>query len=215
MIKRDDMSKLAVDKTVDAINAGDKNEAVKGIKQLWEEDRMVINLISDLVSSLLTFTAKKFGEENVIEAWQHVADDIWKPFIEACKDMEHEEVVDAFASLHRSLGSEFYIEQDDEKSTLYVTSCGSGGRMMKEGKYDNTDRHPMNGGTTKKAYPWSFNKVGISYYCIHSFIWYDSMPKELEFDMFDWEFGRQFDDDGNSVNEPCKLTIYRNPKRKN
>jgi hypothetical protein len=44
------------------------------------------------------------------------------------------------------------------------------------------------------------------------FLCYDSMPKELGLDLFDYQFSRQYDDDGNPVDEPCTLTIYRKPK---
>jgi len=86
--------------------------------------------------------------------------------------------------------------------------------MMKEGKFDNTNRHPMTGGTTKRAYSWSCNKVGMPYYCVHAPLMFDILPKEWAWDMIDYQYGRQFDDDGNPVKEKCKLTLYKKPKEK-
>jgi hypothetical protein len=171
------LSKLPVYRAKEAVSAGEKDEAMKCITQLWEEGRMVQSLLSELVSSLLTFTAKKDGEEAVEEAWRYASNDCWKPVVMMLKDMEYDKVIDIYPSVHRALGSEFYVEQDEEKTVFTVTSCGSGGKMMKEGKYDNTDRHPMNGGTTKKAYPWSCNRAGMPYYCIHAPLMFSKLPK--------------------------------------
>jgi len=173
---------------------------------------VVQSLLSELVSSLLTFMAKKDGEEAVEEAWRYASNDCWKPVVMMLKDMEYDKVIDIYPSVHRALGSEFYVEQDEEKTVITVTSCGSGGKMMKEGKYDNTDRHPMNGGTTKKAYPWSCNQAGMPYYCIHAPLMFSKLPKEWGWNQIDFEYGRQFDDDGNPVDEPCKVTIYKKPR---
>ena len=40
MKRRDDLSKLPVDRAKEAVSAGEKDEAMKCITQLWEEGRM-------------------------------------------------------------------------------------------------------------------------------------------------------------------------------
>ena len=68
MKRRDDLSKLNVERAMEAVNAGEKDEAMKCIKQLWEEARSVQSLTCEIISSLLTFMAEKFGEETIVEA---------------------------------------------------------------------------------------------------------------------------------------------------
>jgi hypothetical protein len=34
-------------------------------------------------------------------------------------------------------------------------------------------------GTTKKPYPWSWNKSGIPYYCCHCCVYFEIIPIEL------------------------------------
>jgi hypothetical protein len=213
MIRRDDLSKLVVNRVIEAVTAGEKDEAMNCIRKLSEDACMQQSFLCEMISSLLTFIAKRNGEETIEEAWRYVANDCWKPVAMMLKGMEYDEVIDFYPTFHRALGSEFYVEQDEEKTVITITSCGSGGKMAKEGKYENTNRHPMNGGITKKAYTWSENRVGMPYYCAHAPLFFSILPKEWGWDMIDFEYGRQFDNDGNPVNEPCKMTIYKKPKK--
>ena len=68
---------------------------------------------------------------------------------------------------------------------------------MKEGKYDNTHRHPMMGGTTKKPHEWSFGRVQYPYYCTHVFFM-NKLSEKYDVPLRT-EYGRQYDDDGNPV----------------
>lgn len=207
-----DLTELRIHRALQAVHSGEKDEAVKCIEQLWEEGRMVQNLLTEIISSLLTFMAKKNGEETVEEAWRYAANDYWRPMLMALKDAGPDKLMEAYLTLHRALGSDFYVKEDEDKMTVHVASCGSGGRMMKEGKYDNTDRHPMNGGTTKNGYAWSCYRPGIPYYCVHAPLMFHILPKEWGWDVVEFEYGRQFDGDGNPVEEPCKVTIYKKPR---
>jgi len=211
MKRRDDLNKHPLDKTLEAIEAGKKDEAKAYARQIWEEGRPLHDLYGDFIASLLTFIAKKLGEEAVEEALRYSAEELWKPVIMSMKDKGVASLVDVIASFQRAHGYDFYCEEDDEKFVFISKYCPSGGRMIKEGKNDTSDRHPFNLGTTKKPYAWSFNKAGISYYCCHTCLWMDILPREWGWDIFKSQFGRQFDDKGNPVNEPCKTIIYKKP----
>lgn len=212
-MRRDDLAKTPLQKTIEAIEKGDKEQAIACAKEIWEEGRPLHDLYGDMAGLLCTYIADKLGEEAVEDAWRFVAEYIWKPFLMEIKEKGGTELLAEIYALNlRAHGHEFYVEQDDEKTVYVMTYCGSGGRLIKEGKNDNCSRNPMNIGTTKKAYPWSFNKKGISYYCIHTPLWMDILPREWGWDVFKAEYGRQFDEDGNPVNEPCKAIIYRKPQ---
>jgi hypothetical protein len=97
--------------------------------------------------------------------------------------------------------SEFHAEEDDEKSVAAVTGCGAGGRLIKDGIAK------RQGATTKKAYPWSFNRVGFPYYCSRGYF-LNELWKELGLKA-ELQWGRQYDDKGNRIDEPCKYVVCK------
>lgn len=198
-----------------ALDEGNLEKARKYACEIWEEGRPLHDLYGDMVGLLCTFIANKLGEEAVEEAWRYVGEQIWKPILMQLKEVGTEALVEAYASFLRAHGHDFYVEEDEEKTVFVMKYCASGGRLIKEGKNDDSNRSPVNIGTTKKAYPWSFNMKGLSYYCVHTPLWMDILPREWGWDVFKSEFGRQFDADGNSVDEPCKAFIYKKPREKN
>jgi hypothetical protein len=210
MRTREDLTKPLLERVFEAIDAGDKEAAKAAAQKMWTESNEVRQVTAKISSCLITYIADNMGEEKVRDAWVYVGEQVWKPQIEGALALDYEGAVDAYASIMRGLGSKFTIEQDDEKAIVTVNCCGSAGRMRKEGNFDNTDRDCMSCGTTKKAYPWSFNKTGMSYYCVHAPVWFNEMPKEwgigeglMTYDTW----GRQYDDEGNEIDEPCRVIV--------
>lgn len=211
MKSREDLTKPLLERVFEAIDAGDKEAAKAAAQKMWTESNEVRQITAEMASCLITYIADKLGEDKVHDAWVYVGDQVWKPRIAGVAELDYEGAVDAYAMVMRGLGSEFTIEQDDEKAIVKVNCCGSAGRMRKEGNMDNTDRGCMNCGTTKKAYPWSFNKTGMSYYCVHAPVWFNELPKEwgVAENLMTYEtWGRQYDDDdGNEIDEPCRVIV--------
>lgn len=212
MKRRDDLSKHPLDQAIEAIEAGNKKQALTYTRQIWEEGRPLHDLYGDYVASLLTFIAQQFGEEWVEKANRYVGEELWKPLIMAMKDKEPEALAEVFAAFLRAHGYDFYCDEDEEKFHFVAHYCPSGGRMKKDGKEDTSKRHAFSFGTTKKAYPWSFNKTAISYYCCHCALFMDMLPREWGWDVFETKFGEQFDEQGNAVDDPCEITIYKIPR---
>ncbi|MFC1821845.1 hypothetical protein ACFL9T_04000 [Thermodesulfobacteriota bacterium] len=212
MEKRADLSQPLTARIMEAIDGDKKDEAKKLVKQMARESQIMHDGLLDSVELSLTFISEKLGEESVEEAWRYLARYNWKPAFEMFKKLDHDQIVEILASSHRAHGSEFYVEQDEEKSVFTITDCGGGGKLRKDGKLDYTNRHPMDGGATKKPYRWSCDQTGMPYYCVHGPVWLDSLPMEWGWGIFDFQYGRQFDDDGNPVNEPCREIIYRKPR---
>jgi hypothetical protein len=75
-------------------------------------------------------------------------------------------------------------EEDNEEYTFLARYCLSGGRQMKEGKTEDSPLTQMAFGVTKEAYDWSFNHTDVPYYCAHTRLWFDTMPREAGWDVF-------------------------------
>jgi hypothetical protein len=200
MVRRNDLLVGPKEKAIEAVKAGNKEEAIKYIQELYEEFRPLHDRYGDWAQSLLSFIAKKLGEEAVEEALRQIVLDVYKDRWGKMKNMSHEEIVKMWCQLWKSHYSDFYVEEDEEKTVFVVSYCNSGGRIQKEGK--------ARGRRTSKPYPWSFNQAGVSYYCCHEGV-FNQMFKELGLDFIKFEYCNQFDDEGKPTGCPCKVIIYK------
>jgi hypothetical protein len=212
MEKRSDLSRPLLDRAIEAIKSGQEEKAISLVQQMNQENQLMHDTLTDMVEMSLTFIANKLGEEAVPEAWQYLAKDFFDPMFESFKHLDHEQIVNIYSMAYRAHFSDWYIEDDEEKTVFVIKDCGGGGKLRKEGKLDYSDRHPMNGGATKKAYKWSADKKGVPYYCIHGPVWFDFKQEDWRGDLLGFQYGRQFDDDGNPIDEPCRITIYKRGK---
>ena len=212
MKKRDDFCRSTVDRAIEAIDKNRSDEAKDLAREIWEETRPVHDQYGDLMGFLFTYIANKLGEEAVEDVHRYMAEAMWKPMLEALKDDDTSAFVKMVAFYLRTHGFSFSCYENHEQYEFILHYCPSGGRMIKEGKNDNSDRHHYNFGTTKKPYPWSFNRTDISYYCCHCALWMDILPREWGWDVIEAHFGKQFDDTGSPIDDPCKMIIYKTPQ---
>ncbi len=62
------------------------------------------------------------------------------------------------------------IIEEEDRISIKMDPCGSGGRMRRGDPVDGSPSRigkPYNFGATRQAYPWSWNKTGVPYYCLH------------------------------------------------
>ena len=206
--RRDDLKAGSYEKAVKSIEEGHGKEALKHFGQFWKETKATHDRLIEYAELFLTYIAERLGEESVREAWEFVMNDSHRRMMSVLKGLSGEDLVRTIANMQTLHGGDFYIEEEEDRYIIYNTYCGSGGEMLKEGKLDTTDRHPMKGGTFKKSYPWAFSQKGIPYYCAHCGFIGDRI-EEWSGVKWKFEFGRQFDKQGKPVDEPCKWTIMK------
>jgi hypothetical protein len=204
--RRDDLLVGPREKAIAAVEAGNKEDAIKFINELNVEFQPTHDRFSEFIQALLVFVSKKLGEEAVNEAMTYVYDNVykkkllanagWKPM-----DLTAEQQVVFWVRAHRDHWSEFYVEEDDEKFTVVIPHCGSGGKM-------HDARIP---GETTKPYPWSFNQAGVNYFCCHEPVFEagaaaQGLPTEHH------EYQTVYDEKGNPTGHLCKWIAYKNKK---
>lgn len=189
------------EKAAKAIKEGKIEEALKHLEEVDGQFRRMHDLLINWVSACYGKLAEAYGEEWLVpfnrEFFFEQFDSRFKPF----KDMTPQQRLKAMLDGFRSNYHEFEVEEDDEKYIVKITGCGNGGRLVKEGiaKRQNA--------VTKEPHPWSFNRIGFPYYCIHAndfmALWdkYGVRIKIL--------WGKQYDDEGNKIEEPCIYYIYK------
>ncbi|MFA7281189.1 MAG: hypothetical protein WC100_13970 [Sterolibacterium sp.] len=210
--ERPELVVTALEKCQAAIESGDKAEAQKQAQAIWDEWRPLHDLYVDMSGLFCTFIRDKLGDKAVEEAWRFIGEQIWKPVLMQMKATGSTDLlVQVYAQFLRAHGHRFTVIEDDEKTSFVMHYCASGGMLMRDGKNEDSKRSQVNIAVMKTKADWTFNRP-LSAYCVHTPLWMDIMPREWGWDVFESTFGRQFDDAGNPVDEPCVAMIYRRPR---
>ena len=201
MSRRDDFLVGPKEKAQKAIKSGNVEEALLHLDEACDmyrsmHDSLIVS--SSLMQGLL---AEAHGEEWLEEYNRKRVLETYRPIFGRLKNMAPEQIVQYLSDRAKRNYSEFHVEEDGEKFALVSTGCGNGGMLIKDGIARKQNA------VTKKAYPWSFNRIGFPYYCVHAYF-YNELFKELGVKV-EVQWGRQYDDDGNKINEPCKYVVYK------
>lgn len=203
MIKRrDDLLVGPKESALNAIEAGDKASAKKYVEELLGEFQSLHDRYVEWIQFLLGFIAEHLGEKTVEEALRGIVTEIYKDrWVSLFKQMSPEEIARMWCRINKSHYSDIYAEEDEKKFIITIPYCASGGKMQQIGK--------ASGRRTKKAYPWSFDEAGVSFYCCHESV-FNKMFKELGFKNMHFEYHNQFEDDGTPTGRSCRFYIYKN-----
>jgi len=201
MARRDDFLTGPKEKAVEAIKAGKTKEALEYLNEVYEQFHALHDAYSNDISLLEGTLAQALGDKGYEAFERKKIFELLAPKYERYKGMSAEQRVAAICNSMRAHYSEFHVEEDDEKFVVAMTGCNAGGRLVRDGiaKRQNA--------VTKKAYPWSFDRVGFPYYCAHAYF-LNELFKELAINV-KIEYGRQYDDQGNKINELCKYHVYK------
>ncbi len=201
MVRRDDFLIGPKEKAVEAIKAGKTEEALTYLKEVYEQFHPLHDAYSNDISLLEGKLAETQGEKWYLEFERKKVFELLGPKYERFRSMSVEQKVGAICSSMRAHFSEFHVEEDDEKFVVKITACGAGGRLVRDGIAK------RQGAITKKAYPWSFDRANFPYYCVHAHFLNELFEKlGLKIRV---EYGSQYDNRGNKIDEPCKYIIYK------
>ena len=200
MKRRDEFLIGPKEKLIEAIKSGKTEEALEYTNDLYEMFRGMHDEFINTVNLMHGKLAEAYGEE-WLEGFTRARMARWRSIFQTMRDMSPEDRVKMICDIHRPMYSEFHVEEDDEKFVIAITGCNNGGRLIRDGiaKQQNA--------LTKKAYPWCFNRVGVPHYCIHAAV-FDEIFKDLDLKI-EIQWGRQYDEQGKQIDEPCKYVIYK------
>ncbi len=164
----DDVTGLAVpnwEAVARAIRAGKADEALAFLEFTRAECQTNNVGFVSFVEMLLTHLAR-FGEEEIPKAIRDRYQPRLAEFLSG--------IPTAFESVTKSTVSQrrhdanFTVTEEPDRYVVTYDPCGGGGRL----------RRTRSVGTTKKAYPWSWGKAGVPYYCCHCCIEFEIMAIE-------------------------------------
>jgi len=195
-IRQDDVTELAIPTWTlvrEAMRAGRTNEALDFLEYGYTEAKAAHDALVALVDDALTYLAR-FGEEEIEKFLRRELYPSTKHLLSVIPGVE--ESLQRWAEVMRAHYANVTIIEESDRYVVRCDPCGSGGRL----------RRTRSVATTKKAYPWSWGKTGVSYYCTHCCLHRELIPIELRgYPICVFQYADRPED-------PCVHLYYKKPE---
>jgi hypothetical protein len=149
-----------------AMVAGDISLAAELIDRSVAQWRSLQDYSINWITSLLSFIGRELGEDAVEAALRATGEEFVRPRRLDGTDWAALPAAVRAKTIARAMLANFgacEVSEDDEKITLSFT-CGSGGRMIDEGRYDTAGGRYL---TLREAGPRTFGEDELPVYCAH------------------------------------------------
>lgn len=167
-IRKDDPPELSVptwDLISGAIRVGRNREALQFLEYARSESERNNNRLAEFVDDAITFTAG-IAEDQVEKLLRQRHTPAVAEWLAATPGAE--ETLQRVTESQRAHHAKFTVKEEPDRYVVTCDPCGTGGRM----------RRTRTMGTTKKAYPWSWGRSGVPYYCCHCCVKWEILPIE-------------------------------------
>ncbi len=160
-----EMEKLTVDRVVEAIDSGDREAAKKLARRMYNEFLSMHDLYRDWTVATLSFVGRRFGDQALEEAMEAGVKAWWLPNLDKmpAEATALRARVKMFVAGLRAHLQPLNIVEDDEKIVIQMRPCGSGGRLVLEGKYAGPDGML----TVKGPQFLTYGRDSFPVYCAH------------------------------------------------
>lgn len=161
----EEMQKRTVDRLIEAIDAGDKEKAKKIGQRMFNEFLSMHDLYRNWTTATLSEVGRRFGDEALEQIMTEGVKAWWLPNLEKLPKGPAtlaQRVKMFVAGLHGHL-QPMNIEEDEEKVVIQMRPCGSGGRLVLEGKYEGPNAFL----TVEKPQRMTYNRANFPVYCAH------------------------------------------------
>ena len=188
------------DRICEAIDSGQYDVAKALAQELGAESTPNLHAFEEFVAALIAYIYQQHGDDVLEDALRYCANIVIAPMLESILALSVRERVEAFARLFRAhSGRALRIEEDDEKVTLVLDPCGSGGWMVQEGAFGPEGKFPC----IEKAQGITFGRENFPCYCAHCAVLHHIVPIE--------QTGAPFPpiEVGEGPGDPCKWIFYK------
>ena len=149
------------------LKAGEIEDALSLLDLGLAEDKAVHDNLVNSVGDYLNYFFSILPEERMETILRERYFPTAKRNVEAQASVE--KIMQGFVRYQRANGSVVTIKDEPDRYVITYHPCGSGGYLIK-------NRPELK---LEKAYPWSWSKTGINYYCLHCCIAWEIIPTEL------------------------------------
>ncbi|WP_420582302.1 hypothetical protein [Reichenbachiella sp.] len=196
----------------EAMQKGDLEEAKRITEYARLEWEVVHDMFTNWAWSFFTYIADNFGEDELEKAYRSILGSYYKDRYDKVmsQDVETQLQLTIEGLRGHLMGpdrqGDIEVIEDEEKYTLVLDSCGSGGVARQ--RVDRGEvKTPEVFGCTKKEQPWSWGKKDISYYCTHC-----TMVNEI-LSIENYGHPMRVTEYNPDSEAPCKWLVYKDPKK--
>ena len=207
----EEMSRPTMDRAIEAIEAGDLEQAKALCEAMKHEWRFLHDMMVDGIAASMTLGQGELrrGGGRRVAALGHGA------LLEAQRRRRS-----TSATARRSCSCSpprggrtrrsgtgpqpgaFTIEEDDEKVTFRMNPCGSGQRLWRMGRYEGANGHAV----MEEEHDWAYNRKGFPIYCTHCTFMNEMLPIQwIGYPVYPSDPPGDFDRD------PCTWYWYKDP----
>ncbi len=159
----ENMGRRNVDVITEAIDAGDLDRARDMAQRMHRECLAMHDGLIGWITALLTFVGRRYGDEALYDALRESCSAWVGPLSEAFTPASARQRVVMMAKMLRGHMMPIRIEEDDEKFTFVMEPCGSGGRLVLDGKY----QPPHGFLEIERPQPMTCGQKDFPVYCAH------------------------------------------------
>jgi hypothetical protein len=196
VIRRDDAEDLAKPTwqlVREAIQAGKTKEALAFLDYAFIETKTVHDSFCTWIEGLSTYVAN-FREEEIHKFLRIRYEPRVRHWLSQTPGVK--ESLERGIEYQRAHGGHCTIKEESTRYVVTCDPCGSGGQL----------RRGKDVGIAKKAYPWTWNKNGVSYYCSHCCVFWEIIPIEAR------GYPIRITLIGKKPEDPCVHLYYKKPE---
>src|SRR6266511_3031892 len=127
-----EMSRPTMERAVEAIEAGDLEEAKALCEAMKAESQFMHDLLVDGIAGLISFVKERLGDDAGEEAWTYSLERSWRKPVERIAESDRKAIAEALAATWRAHSTSgvgpnpgaFEISEVDEKLTYTMNPCG-------------------------------------------------------------------------------------------
>src|SRR5439155_17058341 len=160
-----EMEKRTVDRLIEAIDAGDPEKAKQIARRMYNEFLSMHDLYRNWTTAMMSKIGRRFGDAVLEQLMTVGVKSWWLPNLEKLPDGPEAlpQRVKMFVAGLRGHLQPLHIEEDEEKVVIQMRPCGSGGRLILEGKYEGPDAML----TVKGKQFLTYGRDSFPVYCAH------------------------------------------------
>lgn len=190
---------------IEAVRAGDTDAAVAAIDDAVVRWRSLQDYSINWITSLLSFIGREMGEEAVEQALRRTGEEFVRPRRGEpgrWQDLPAEVRARAVTRAMVANFAEVTVAEDPDAIRLSFR-CGTGGRMIDEGRYESAPGAGDGYLVLGTAGPQTFGRDRLPVYCAHCSINNELQPME-------WDgWPTTVEEPPSAPGEPCVHTVYR------
>ena len=154
------MGTRTLDLLTQAIESGDKEKAKNLANQMYQESSQMHDMYVDWVALLMDYIYKNHGENALYQALKEWA--MQRPTVDVRK-LDFRVRVEGLAAWLRGHLVPLKVEEDNEKVCITMEPCGSGQRLVQNGRYGS----PCNLTMIQKPHSITWGMTDFPIYCTH------------------------------------------------